>query len=290
MGTLIKAASLNSWCFLVRLGIVPKLSSQEAVELALKIIKYAESLGVKTFLDERIKRRGGWPTFSLGRENVDVVIVVGGDGTVLSTLHALKDSDTPIATIRYGKRGFLCDVPPFEYKAVIDRLLEGNYVLHRYMRLSALLEDKELPPALNDYAVVTNGPSRSKVGRLQVSRDEEIVFSVVGDGLIIAPPIGSTAYALAAGGPVVDPLMEAIILAPLAPATLCSRPVVLPPSSRVRVTVRSDSPPLELIVDGQVTVRLRPGDEVLVRKADKPAKFLRFFTGDHYVKLFSRCM
>ena len=84
--------------------------------------------------------------------------------------------------------------------------------------------------------------------------------------------------------------MEAIILAPLAPAMLCSRPVVLPPSSEVKITVRFDSPPLELMVDGQVSATLQPGDEIIIRKADKPAKILRFFTGDHYVKLFSRCM
>ncbi len=275
----------------VKLGVVPKFNSPEALEIAADILKYAESLGVEAFIDWRVKDAMTWSKrFAVAKDHVDVIVIVGGDGTVLGTLQLLGDSITPLITVRYGKRGFLCDVPPFEYKVMIERLVQGKYRVHEYMRLKAVVNGKPLPYALNEYAIVTNGEARSKVGRLHVMKNGEEVFSIVGDGLIVASPVGSTAYSLAAGGPVVDPLMEAIIVTPLAPATLCSRPVVLPSSSTVEITVRSDSPPLELMADGQYKHPLKPGDKVRIWKSPKPAMFLRFFEADFYVKLFSRCM
>jgi NAD+ kinase len=275
----------------VKLGVVPKFNSPEALEIAASILEYAESLGVEAFIDWRVKDAVTWKKrFTIAKDRVDVIVVVGGDGTVLGTLQLLGESAIPLITVRYGKRGFLCDVPPFEYKAMIDRLVEGRYKVREYMRLKAVVNGRPIPYALNEYAIVTNGDARSKVGRIDVMKNGEEVFNIVGDGVIVASPVGSTAYSLAAGGPVVDPLMEAIIVTPLAPATLCSRPVVLPPSSTVEIAVRSDSPSLELMADGQYRHPLKPGDKVRIERSPKSARFLRFFEGDFYVKLFSRCM
>ena len=275
----------------MRIGIVPKFSSPEALALAKKILEYADSKGAEVYLDKRARKVIEWGRiFSVGTDKVDAIIVVGGDGTVLNTLHLLGEDTTPIATIRYGRRGFLCDVPPFEYGTLIDRLLEGNYRVSRYMRLQAIYEDLKIPYALNEFAIVTSGEARAKVARVSVKRDGDELFYLVGDGVIIAPPVGSTAYSLAAGGPVVDPEMEAIIVTPLNPITFCSRPVVLPPSSQVVVSIVKDSPNMLLIADGAFTVKLKPRDTITVRKAPTPAYFIRLYMGDYYVRLFERCM
>ncbi len=284
-------SSIFFGAYLLRIGVVPKFSSPEALALAKKILEYADSKGAEVYLDKRARKVIEWGRiFSVGTDKVDAIIVVGGDGTVLNTLHLLGEDTTPIATIRYGRRGFLCDVPPFEYGTLIDRLLEGNYRVSRYMRLQAIYEDLKIPYALNEFAIVTSGEARAKVARVSVKRDGDELFYLVGDGVIIAPPVGSTAYSLAAGGPVVDPEMETIIVTPLNPITFCSRPVVLPPSSQVVVSIVKDSPNMLLIADGAFTVKLKPRDTITVRKAPTPAYFIRLYMGDYYVRLFERCM
>ncbi|RLG79332.1 MAG: hypothetical protein DRO10_00475 [Thermoprotei archaeon] len=284
-------SSIFFGAYLLRIGVVPKFSSPEALALAKKILEYADSKGAEVYLDKRARKVIEWDRiFSVGTDKVDAIIVVGGDGTVLNTLHLLGEDTTPIATIRYGRRGFLCDVPPFEYGTLIDRLLEGNYRVSRYMRLQAIYEELKIPYALNEFAIVTSGEARAKVARVSVKRDGDELFYLVGDGVIIAPPVGSTAYSLAAGGPVVDPEMEAIIVTPLNPITFCSRPVVLQPSSQVVVSIAKDSPNMLLIADGAFTVKLKPRDTITVRKAPTPAYFIRLYMGDYYVRLFERCM
>ncbi len=275
----------------MRVGVVPKFNSPQALELSKRILEYGELSGLKMYIDSRGSKLIDWDrTFTLGKDDLDLIIIVGGDGTVLNTLHLLGDKAIPVATIRYGRRGFLCDVAPFEYRDMIDRIVSGRYRIVKYMRLKAEWRDTILPYALNEYAIVTSGEARTKVARIHVWRDSDEIYYLVGDGVIVAPPIGSTAYSLAAGGPVVEPTMRAIIITPLAPITFCCRPVVLPPSSIVRVIVSRDSPPLEVISDGNYSVTVRPSDEVRITEAPTPALFARFYLGDYYVRLFERCM
>jgi NAD+ kinase len=276
--------------------VVPKLDSRDALALTVKILEYAESRGLRAYLDSRALNYVEWyPVFNLGGDRVDVVIVVGGDGTILRTLHLLGDMDTPVITIRHGKRGFLADVPPYDYAIAIDRLIEGRYVVHEYMRLETRCRGVErIPYALNEVAVVTSSRARGKVCRLRVMRYQEGrvegVLSVVGDGVIVATPVGSAAYSLAAGGPVVDPLMRVMLVTPLAPISLCSRPVVLPESSTVLVEISGDSHEVELYVDGVMVALREPGDSVEVLKAPKPARVIRFFYEDFFSKVFERCL
>ncbi|MEM0025708.1 MAG: NAD(+)/NADH kinase [Zestosphaera sp.] len=277
----------------MKLGIVPKLNSPEALQLAKLVLKSAESKGLTAFLDARAKDLVSWDKFfHLGKDDVDIVVVIGGDGTVLSTLHLLRDSEVPVATIRYGRRGFLCDVPPYEYSEMVSRIASGDYKLVEYMRLKAEVRGVgATPPALNEIAVVSSGSGRAKVIRLYVHKDDEEVYRrLVGDGVIVATPVGSTAYSLAAGGPVVDPTMRALIVTPLASITLCTRPVILPPNTEVKVTVAKDSPEALLIVDGTFSMTLKPKDSVTIREYHKPAKFARFYVGDYYVRIFERCL
>ncbi len=275
----------------MRVGVVPKFNSPQAIELTKRILDYGELSGLKMYVDRRAARMIDWDRkFTLGKDDMDLIVAVGGDGTVLSTLHLLGDKAIPIATIRYGRRGFLCDVAPFEYTDMIDRIVTGRYKIVKYMRLKATWRGTTLPYALNEYAIVTSSEARTKVSRIHVWKDSEEIYYLVGDGVIIAPPIGSTAYSLAAGGPVVEPTMRAIIVTPLAPITFCCRPVVLPPTSTVRIVASRDSPSLEVISDGNYSVTIRPGEEITITEAPTPALFARFYMGDYYVRLFERCM
>ncbi len=275
----------------LKLGVVIKTGSSSAIELGREILSYAEELGLHAYLDRDFEDLEWDRRFTVGRDLVDFIVVIGGDGTVLRTLHRLGDNPIPLVTIRHGKRGFLCDVPPFEYRYALESLIEGRYRLVKYMRLAAEVEGRrKLPYVLNDYVITTSGIWRSKVARVNVLKDDEPIFTLVGDGVIICPPAGSTAYNLAAGGPVLDPEIEAIVITPLAPITFCSRSVVVPPNTHVVVKILGDSPPLVLIADGAFMIGLEPGEEVIVRKAPTPAYFVRFKIGEFYVRLFERCM
>jgi len=274
----------------LRIGVVIKFGSESATILGKEVLEYAESIGISAYLDSSFKDLEWNKRFTVGEDNVDYIVVIGGDGTVLRTLHRLGDKTIPIVTIRHGKRGFLCDVMPFEYRYALNSLISGRFRIVKYMRLEAEVRGRKVPYALNDYVITTTGPWRSKVARIIVYRDDEPIYTLVGDGVIVCPPAGSTAYNLAAGGPVVDPTLEVIIVTPLAPITFCSRSVILPPNTTIKVRLLRDSPPLVLIGDGAVTIELSPGDEVLIRKAPVPAYFVRFKIGEYYVKLFERCM
>lgn len=278
------------------LGVVPKLSSAEALALALRVAQYAEQRGLRVFVDSRARGLVEWHSyFTPGVDRVDAIAVIGGDGTVLSTLHMLRDSDVPVLTIRHGRRGFLADVPPHDFALAIDRLLSGSYSLHEYMRLAVEAPGLSLPYALNEVLVTTASRFRGKVCRLRVLRYQregapERVLSIVGDGVIVSTPVGSTAYSLAAGGPILDPLMEALVVTPLAPISLCSRPVVLPGDARVVVEVSRDSVPAELYVDGVLFSELVPGSSIAVTRAPRPARVIRFFMEDYYSRVFERCL
>ena len=276
----------------LRLGVVIKKGSNQALKLGIEVLKFAsEKLGIDTYVDSEVVNEVKWKSFRLGIDEVDYILVIGGDGTVLRTLHRLGNKVVPLITVKHGKRGFLCDVPPFEYRLALRKLMRGDFKLVKYMRLKAKVNnERELPYVLNDYVITTTGKWRSKVARLNVFKGDDPIYTIVGDGLIICPPAGSTAYNLAAGGPVVDPELEVIIVTPLAPITFCSRSVILPKNSLVKVKVLGDSPPLVLICDGIYEVNLEPGDEVVVTNAEVPAVFVRFNLGEFYVRLFERCM
>ena len=276
----------------LRLGVVIKKGSNQALKLGIEVLKFAsEKLGIDTYVDSEVVDEVKWKSFRLGIDEVDYILVVGGDGTVLRTLHRLGNKVVPLITVKHGKRGFLCDVPPFEYRLALRKLMRGDFKLIKYMRLKARVNnERELPYVLNDYVITTTGKWRSKVARLNVFKGDDPIYTIASDGLIICPPAGSTAYNLAAGGPVVDPELEVIIVTPLAPITFCSRSVILPKNSLVKVKVLGDSPPLVLICDGIYEVNLEPGDEVVVTNAEVPAVFVRFNLGEFYVRLFERCM
>ena len=272
----------------MRIGVVPKRGSVHAAAIARELLVFGEELGVEMVVSREVADEVRWDkTFVVGVDDVDYIVVVGGDGTLLRLLHRLGDSDTPVMTVRMGRRGFLLDVPPFEAKARLRDLVEGRFVVEEYMRISARIEGRglELPPALNDVVVSSWGPTKTKVVRLVVYRDDDPVYSVEGDGVVIATPVGSTAYSLAAGGPIVDSGLEAILVTPLAPMQPALRPVVLSADSVVRVRVGSDSGPAACVVDGQVVEVLRPGDIVAVSKASKPARIVRFTRTPTYARL-----
>jgi NAD+ kinase len=219
---------------------------------------------------------------------VDVVIVLGGDGTLLAMAKAIAESghDIPILAVNFGSLGFLTEITRPEIFESLDTVISGNatHDLRMMLRASATRAGQPLLThlALND--VVFSRTALSRMIELDVSVGDQFVASVKADGLIVATPTGSTAYNLAAGGPIVHPSMDALVLTPIAPHTLTNRPIVISAEREVRVKSAGTNAGEEVYVtvDGQTGFALHEGDEIAITKADRPIRLIRATTRSYF--------
>jgi NAD+ kinase len=219
---------------------------------------------------------------------VDVVIVLGGDGTLLAMAKAIAESghDIPILAVNFGSLGFLTEITRPEIFQSLDTVISGKatHDLRMMLRASATRAGQPLVShlALND--VVFSRTALSRMIELEVSVGDQFVTSVKADGLIVATPTGSTAYNLAAGGPIVHPSMDALVLTPIAPHTLTNRPIVISADREVRVKSAGTNAGNEVYVtlDGQTGFALSEGDEIAITKAERPIRLIRATTRSYF--------
>jgi NAD+ kinase len=218
---------------------------------------------------------------------VDLIVVLGGDGTLLSVADCVGAAgvDVPILGVNFGSLGFLTEATLSELYPSLDAALGGRARVEERMMLRALTvrAGAALPEhlALND--VVITKAARARMTDLSVSVGDEFVTRVKADGLIVATPTGSTAYNLAAGGPIVQPVVDAIVLTPIAPHMLTNRPIVIPASSLVRVQPQmNERDELYVTFDGQAGYQLEAGDEVRIRCAERRVRLLRPSTRSYF--------
>ena len=212
---------------------------------------------------------------------VDLVIVLGGDGTLLAMAKAIAESghDIPILAVNFGSLGFLTEITRPEIYESLDTVISGKATYDLRMMLHASAKRAGEPAlthmALND--VVFSRTAISRMIELEVSVGDQFVTSVKADGLIVATPTGSTAYNLAAGGPIVHPSMDALVLTPIAPHTLTNRPIVIPADREVRVKSAGTNAGDEVFVtvDGQTGFALHEGDAIAITRAERPIRLIR---------------
>ena len=215
----------------------------------------------------------------------DLLVVLGGDGTLLAMAKAIAESgrDTPILAVNFGSLGFLTEITRPELRQSLDTVIAGraSYDLRMMLRATAARAGVS-HMALND--VVFSRTALSRMIELSVSVGDQFVTAVKADGLIVATPTGSTAYNLAAGGPIVHPAMDALVLTPIAPHTLSNRPIVIPAERDVRVTSTSSNAGDEVYVtmDGQTGLPLPEGDELTITRAEKPLRLVRSTTRSYF--------
>lgn len=259
-----------------RLGIVAKPSPESIRDGLSELLDWLRERQVEAVLDEEAAALAGGDASAIcmAREEVpehaDLIVVLGGDGTLLSIARPAAHADVPVLGVNYGGMGFLTVTPKEELFSALDNVLSGTYSLSRRMMLRARVEsddpDREtVHDVLND--AVVNKTSLARIVELETAVDDELVSRFRADGLILSTPTGSTAYSLAAGGPIVLPDVSAILLTPISPHTLTNRPLVLPGSARVRVGLRTPEEDVVLTLDGQEGVELRPGESVVVERS-----------------------
>jgi NAD+ kinase len=243
-------------------GIIANSSKQHAVEQAEKLRDWLRDRGVKVSLEKDLNgRESETGEFA---SSIDMVVVFGGDGTLLVAARLVKRYNVPIVGINLGGFGFMTVINLNEMFQVMEIILDGKYTTSRRMMLDASIEGKTCS-VLNDIVISRGGLSR--MVNLETSVNDKYLATFKADGLIISTPTGSTAYSLSAGGPIVFPEHHSIIINPICPHSLTNRPIMLPPESVIKVKLMDGEAGVKVAVDGQVSHILESGKTVTISKS-----------------------
>ena len=261
-----------------RIGIVLKPHQHDALkticDLTLWLSERAiEVVGSPDIERERVEHQTGCavkevPTEKLAA-SVDLILVLGGDGTMIATARMIEDLEVPVLGINYGGLGYLTEFRIEELYSALGSILDGNYRLDKRVMLRTLHQrgDEVINRnrVLND--VVINKSALARIIEIDVYLNDQFVNSFRADGLIVSTPTGSTAYNLSAGGPVIFPSMNAIVITPICPFTLSNRPIVVPDDAVIELRLKTDQEDVALTLDGQVGFPLKIGDRVVIQKS-----------------------
>ncbi len=255
-----------------RVGIVANVAKAKSPEYTVALREWMLKRGLEVYLEEGIAAKiGSLPGVEKGKlwTLVDLIVVFGGDGTILRTARLVRDRDVPIVGINLGGFGYLTEVNLGEMFAALELILAGNFQIEKRMMLDVEIQGGEEPfregTVLND--VVINRGNLSRIVELETTVDGCYMTTFKADGLIIATPTGSTAYSLAAGGPIIFPELNSILINPICPHTLTNRPVILPENAVIRVALCTPEQGATVTLDGQVSFTVKYGDSVTVRKS-----------------------
>ena len=272
-------------------GIIGKYDSPNLSRPLAQVIAFLVRMGYQVIVDDRAAAQlephtlKTAPLEKIG-EHVDLVIVLGGDGTLLSVARTLAPHKVPIIGVNLGRLGFLTDIPIDELETTLNTMLEGSYTYDDRTLLSATVMRKRRKVfstlALND-VVVSRGAMGSMI-EFEVYVDGQFSYNLRSDGLIIATPTGSTAYSLSSGGPILHPSLPALGLVPISPHTLSNRPIVIPSKSLVEI-VLIRGPNARVNFDVQSYFDLEPDDKVVVKAHDEPIRLLHPHGYDYYAML-----
>ena len=269
-------------------GLVSRLDLKEALELSSKIADYMKEKGLEVLVQQELAEKIGFKGKFLPIEelNVDLVIVVGGDGTILRTCLSLPKPEPPLLTVNMGERGFLAEVKPKEVFQALDKCLKGEFILEKHTKLAAYINDKQIPDALNEVFITTGTPVKLMYARIW--KDGNYVGECQADGVIVASQVGSTGYSLSAGGPVLDNEMEAFVVTPVCPL-IPFHPIVFPKNSTITIDVRRPRK-ISVIVDGHhQEVVESDNPKISIKISNNQTRFIRF-KEDFYQRLRSRLL
>ena len=256
----------------MRWGLICNSKKKKSLSLAIEVYDflrdYGEIFSESSFAKEI--RKKGYSLENINKKS-DIVITIGGDGTIL---RALKEVEKPIFAINSGGMGFLSEV---ESKYSIDglkKVIDEDYNIEERSKLKIVLDEGRLPDATNEVTIQT--AKIAKIMYYQIIVENELLETIGADGVILSTPTGSTSYALSVGGPILDPSLNAILIAAIAPFRLSARPWVVPLSKKIKVKILPKSKETKIVIDGQFSKNVSSDNKIIVTGSEKTAKFIRF--------------
>lgn len=253
-------------------GIVCISKVKKSLSLAMDVFNFLSDDGdvfLEKTLAEMIDKKG----FSMKELNnkADIIITIGGDGTILRTLDIV---DKPIFAINSGGMGFLAEVESKYALGGLQRVIDGGYNIEERAKLKITIDGKRLPDATNEVTVQT--AKIAKIMYMQLLVENELLETIGADGIIISTPTGSTSYSLSVGGPLMDPSVNAMIVAPLAPFRLSARPWIIPLNKKIEVKILPKTKESKLVIDGHHEENVTAENKIMITGSEKKARFIRF--------------
>jgi NAD+ kinase len=269
------------------IGILTKPKFPEVKSTLHDVVTWLRVRNIDVILDTTsallLGEQGGYPETSLAA-NTDVFLVLGGDGTMLNAARLAEERSIPILGVNMGGLGFLTEVRLENLYPSLERVFANDFVLDERLMLRTHIhrhtETVARGVVLND--VVISKGTVARMIELKIGIQGRFVTNLRGDGLIISSPTGSTAYSLSAGGPIIDPAVQSLILTPISPHTLTHRPLIVPGNVEIEVTLASKDDGAMATLDGQVGVALMPGDMVVIQTSEHLTRLIRFPESNYY--------
>ena len=271
-----------------KIAVIGNYMNPETREQLLALARFLAERQIAVVIEEKTAQQSeitDYPTVGIRELGAcaDLAVVLGGDGTMLTVARSLADYDIPLVGVNRGRFGFLTDLNSASMLDAMGRILAGEFNIEQRMLLTAtIVRDGQAISqgrAMND--VVINKSGLSRLIELEVNIDGQFVHKQRSDGIIVATPTGATAYSLSAGGPLLQPTLDAIALVPICPHTLSNRPLVISSASQVEITL-IHAEDTRVHFDGQLQMSLQPGDKVLVRRAESSVSLLHPQGHSHY--------
>jgi len=270
-----------------RIGIFAKRHHEDAVRLAEEVVAWLVERKIEVFVDEPLANdmadMCGYPGQAIP-PLVDMVVVLGGDGTLLSVARLIGDLRTPILGVNLGSLGFLTEITRSELFPMLEQVVKGDFTVSRRMRLLAIIrrERKEVARyrVLND--IVINKGALARIIDMETWVDDDYLTTFKADGLIVSTPTGSTGYNLAAGGPIIYPGNHCHVISPICAHTLTNRPIVVSDEATIRIEVKSPDEDVVFTADGQEGMPLQGGDVVELRKSNHSTLLIKSPSKDYF--------
>jgi NAD+ kinase len=271
-----------------RVALIAKPHVDKAAPMVRAVVRWLRRHGVEVLLEARVSElvRSRAPTFTLNRppSHLDLMLVLGGDGTLLAGARSMGAHQVPILGVNLGSLGFLTAVALDELYPTLEEVLAGRFVVDERVMLDSELARRGTVvtrrAVLND--VVISKGAIARIIEIALEIDRVFVALIRADGIVASTPTGSTAYSLAAGGPILHPSLDAMILTPICPHTLSNRPVVIPDHARVELTLRGAAEEVFASFDGQAGERMEPGDVVRLSKSPHRVKLVRLADQNYF--------
>lgn len=276
------------------IGLMPNLDKKRAVRVAKWMVNWLEARNVDVWLEHKAAKATEWVekgcTFVELLERCEMIVVLGGDGTLLSAARNIAPSGIPVLGINLGNLGFLTEIEVPEIVDAFTKILAGEYGIEERMMLDSRVirrsKEEAKYVAFNDIVVAKSGLAR--IVQLEVYIDGKHLGNYSADGLIVSTPTGSTAYSLSAGGPIVSPYVNSLVITPICPHTLYGRSLIISNNETVQIIVKSSHTDITLTADGQDDFALNSYDKIEVKKGKHSAKLIKLKDRDFYSTLMAR--